>query len=121
MQYLFIFIGGAVGALLRYQLSFLPYWYELPIGTLCANIIGAFFMGFLTPLSLRIFNRYSYLKKAITTGCLGTLTTFSTLQFEIFSLLQAGEWLTSFIYFFISALLGVISCGLGFKLGVDCP
>ena len=34
MQYLFIFLGGAVGALLRYLLSFVNTSFEMPIGTL---------------------------------------------------------------------------------------
>ena len=42
MQYLYVFIGGAFGALLRYGLSIFNEGSSLPIGTLIANLTGAF-------------------------------------------------------------------------------
>ena len=42
MQYLFVFIGGLFGALLRYVLSTLNADSGLPLGTLIANTVGAF-------------------------------------------------------------------------------
>lgn len=41
MQYVYIFIGGALGALLRYLISFLNTDGGFPIGTLIANLTGA--------------------------------------------------------------------------------
>ncbi|WP_375794120.1 CrcB family protein, partial [Staphylococcus aureus] len=41
MQYLYIFIGGAIGALLRYLISFLNVSGSFPVGTFVANLIGA--------------------------------------------------------------------------------
>ena len=83
MQYLFIFIGGAFGALMRYLFSFFNHGHDIPIGTLSANLIGGFFMGFLSALTIKLFNNNPLLKKAVTTGFMGALTTFSTFQFEL--------------------------------------
>lgn len=80
MQYVYIFIGGALGALLRYLISFLNTDGGFPIGTLIANLTGAFVMGLLTALTIAFFSNHPTLKKAITTGFLGALTTFSTFQ-----------------------------------------
>ena len=74
MQYVYIFIGGALGALLRYLIS-LNTDGGFPIGTLIANLTGAFVMGLLTALIIAFF-KPSEPKKAITTGFLGALTTF---------------------------------------------
>ncbi|HDG7134078.1 TPA: CrcB family protein, partial [Staphylococcus aureus] len=52
MQYVYIFIGGALGALLRYLISFLNTDGGFPIGTLIANLTGAFVMGLLTALTI---------------------------------------------------------------------
>lgn len=46
MQYFYIFIGGAFGALLRYLFSFFNHGHDIPIGTLSANLIGGFLWDF---------------------------------------------------------------------------
>ncbi|MCE4966748.1 fluoride efflux transporter CrcB [Staphylococcus chromogenes] len=119
MQYFLIFLGGALGALLRYFCSLIPFWYELPVGTFFANIIGAFFMGLISTYALHLFKRYPQLKKAVTTGVLGALTTFSTFQFELYSFVQIEAWFEGLFYFIVSSGMGLISCGLGYKLGAD--
>ena len=43
MQYLYIFVGGALGALIRFCLSMLNEGSTFPLGTFVANLLGAFF------------------------------------------------------------------------------
>lgn len=119
MGYLYIFVGGALGALMRYMLSFLPLWHGLPIGTFLANMFGAFFMGFLSTYSLHFLETHTYLKKGITTGCLGALTTFSTFQFEVFTFFSIHAWFSGFLYLTLSSLVGIVCCIFGLKLGAD--
>lgn len=64
MQYVYIFIGGALGALLRYLISFLNTDGGFPIGTLIANLTGAFVMGLLTALTIAFFSKPSDPKKS---------------------------------------------------------
>lgn len=42
MQYIYIFIGGALGALLRYAFSTLNDSSGFPLGTFIVNLLGAF-------------------------------------------------------------------------------
>ncbi|MFZ8102029.1 fluoride efflux transporter CrcB [Staphylococcus arlettae] len=118
MQYLYIFIGGAFGAALRYGLSlFNNNSTAFPIGTLLANLTGATLMGLLGVLSLNYFRNNLHLKKAVTTGFLGALTTFSTFQFELVTMLNHQAIVHLFIYAIISYVLGILCCYLGVKIG----
>ncbi|QLK86313.1 fluoride efflux transporter CrcB [Staphylococcus sp. 17KM0847] len=117
MPYFTIFIGGSIGAILRYIFSLLPTWYELPVGTLIANFVGAYYMGYLFARRIPLFDRLPCLKKAITTGLLGALTTFSTFQYELLYLFTSGSWLTFICYAVFSYLGGLTFCYIGYRLG----
>lgn len=88
-----ISLGSALGALLRWQLglklnSFFP---TLPPGTLVANLVGAYVIGW----AMAYFAQASHLapewRLLIMTGFCGGLTTFSTFSAEVVTLLQAKE------------------------------
>lgn len=68
-----------------------PLHHAIPIGTLTANLVGAFIIG----LGLAWFNRMTHIDPAwkllITTGFCGGLTTFSTFSAEVVFLLQEGR------------------------------
>ncbi|WP_436859737.1 fluoride efflux transporter CrcB [Staphylococcus caeli] len=117
MQYLFIFLGGAFGALLRYGLSFINDSSGFPTGTLYANLIGAFLMGLLGTTAVKYFKNSPLLKKGITTGFLGALTTFSTFQFELLGFFEQGAYFLMITYALLSYLLGILFCYIGVKLG----
>jgi len=88
-----VFIGGGTGSVVRWLLSMRlnPVHAALPIGTLTANLVGAFIIG----LGLALFTRMTHLdpvwKLLITTGFCGGLTTFSTFSAEVVFLLQDGR------------------------------
>lgn len=117
MQYLYIFIGGALGALLRYGLSNFNHGNTFPIGTLIANLGGAFLMGLITALIINTFNQYPLIKKGITTGFLGALTTFSTFQFELVHMLEQQQYTLLIIYAIVSYVLGILLCYIGGRIG----
>ena len=89
-----VFIGGGTGSVARWLLSLKlnPMHHALPLGTLTANLIGAFIIG----AGLAWFNRLPQVdpiwKLLITTGFCGGLTTFSTFSSEVVFLLQAGSF-----------------------------
>ena len=88
--------GGAVfGAWLRWWLGirFNPLFPIVPLGTLAANLLGAFLVG----VAIAFFNRHPGLppeaRLIVVTGFLGALTTFSTFSSEVVNLLERGEYL----------------------------
>lgn len=96
-----ISIGAILGALLRWKLGeyFNHFFPTIPLGTLTANLFGSLLMGIIIFLA---FNHsfFSYdIRLGITTGFLGSLTTFSTFSAEAFTLISRQEifWLTTLI------------------------
>jgi CrcB protein len=89
-----VFIGGGTGSVLRWLLGMRlnPMHHAIPIGTLTANLLGAFIIG----VGLAWFNRMTHIdpmwKLLITTGFCGGLTTFSTFSAEVVFLLQDGRF-----------------------------
>jgi CrcB protein len=87
-------LGAAIGAWLRWGLGMLlnPAVAELPMGTLAANLIGGYLVGF----SIAFFMQHPGLspewRLLIITGFLGGLTTFSTFSAETVSLLVRGQY-----------------------------
>ncbi|MBI5975696.1 fluoride efflux transporter CrcB [Staphylococcus canis] len=117
MKYIFVFTGAMLGALLRYTISFLPNWHLFPIGTFLCNIIGAFLMGYLTIFFKSRIQVPQYLKKGLTTGLMGALTTFSTFQFELVTLLEHHHIEMLLIYALTSYIIGIAACFIGIRLG----
>ncbi|QJT79789.1 fluoride efflux transporter CrcB [Kosakonia sp. MUSA4] len=88
-----VFIGGGTGSVARWMLSMKlnPAHQIIPLGTLTANLVGAFIIG----MGLAWFNRMTHIdpvwKVLLTTGFCGGLTTFSTFSAEVVFLLQEGR------------------------------
>lgn len=107
---IYIFIGGGVGSVLRYLVSY--YGQKLcnigvfPIGTLLVNIIGCFMMGLLSAYFLKVENSFKFL---LITGFCGGFTTFSAFSSESIGLWQASHYYLMFIYIFSSVILGLIA------------
>ena len=105
-------IGGAIGAILRYMLSFIPFETSFPFATFITNILGAFFIGVVAGLS----DKSSLSPKAVLmlkTGVCGGFTTFSTFSLESWNLLSNGKLLTGSIYIVLSFSCCLIGVALG--------
>lgn len=103
-----IFLGGAVGALVRAGLveafgDAAPGW---PWVTFAVNVAGAFLLGyFVTRLQERL-PLSTYKRPLLGTGFCGALTTFSTIQVELLKMLDAGRPGLAFLYGAGSLLAG---------------
>ncbi len=87
-------VGAALGAWLRWALGLalnhaLPLF---PLGTLLANLVGAYLIGVSMGWIAQTGAMSPELRLFVITGFLGGLTTFSTFSAESLSLLQAGRY-----------------------------
>ena len=87
-----IYAGGVTGALIRVGLAraFPPDPGTWPWPTFAVNLLGAFLLGYFFAL-FRDRPEESLRHPFLATGICGTLTTFSTLQLELYELVDEGE------------------------------
>jgi len=110
-----IFLGGALGALLRAALAeALPAGgEEWPWATFLVNVAGAALLGFwFTTLS-----HTSYRRPLLTTGFCGALTTFSTVQLELVEMIDAGRPGLALLYLAVSLVAGLAGAQAGTAAG----
>jgi CrcB protein len=86
-------IAGGLGALARYGVDGLvsrriPS--AFPWGTFVVNVSGALVLGFLMTILTEQLTTAPWLRSGLTIGLLGGYTTFSTLSYESYRLLEDG-------------------------------
>jgi CrcB protein len=119
MHYLWVAIGGIIGANARFLLSAWAaerYGTRLPIGTFIINISGSFGLGVMSTLIAERFDGNLTASLLISTGFFGAYTTFSTFTYEAISLLQQGETRVAGRYLLGSMALGIAGALLGISL-----
>jgi CrcB protein len=106
-------VGGAVGALLRAVLleAFPPGPGAWPWATFVANVAGAGVLG----LVARRLGGAPY--ALLGPGLCGALTTFSTLQLELYDLLDRGDVALAAAYAAASVAAGLAAVAGGDRLG----
>ena len=112
MDFFFVALGGAAGAVGRYAVSLLPVKGAFPVLTLATNVLGAVLIGFVTGLCS---GREDASRRALLfwkTGVCGGFTTFSTFSLETLSLWEEKRYGMGGAYM-------LLSCGLCL-LGVFC-
>ena len=109
--YIYIAIGAAIGAILRHYLNVLfnPMNKLFSSGILVSNILGACLIGIALAYISENNNLDYNTKIAVTTGFLGSLTTFSAFSAEIFVLLQNSKFILVTILV-SSHVLGSVLC-----------
>ena len=87
-----MFAGGCAGALARLGLvEALPHGpLEWPWPTFIANLLGAFALGYFATRLQERLPLSAYRRPLLGTGFCGALTTFSTMQLEIYDILDGG-------------------------------
>ena len=119
LLYFYVGLGGVAGSLLRYLLSLVSvglWGKEFPIGTLFINLSGAFLLGFITTHFVGSKRVHPHLITALTTGVIGSYTTFSTFSVETVHLIESGKYILGFLYLFVSLIGGLLLVRTGMKL-----
>lgn len=116
MSFVFVALGGALGATARYSISLIPVRLEFPILTFFTNIIGAILIGFL----VGIFSNQPEISENTVlfwkTGVCGGFTTFSTFSLEAFNLLEEKKCVIGGIYVVLSCVFCILGILCGKKL-----
>ena len=111
-------LGAACGAWLRWGLGLWlnPMFLMVPMGTLAANLLGGLLMG----VALAVIQAWPAmtpaLKLLLTTGLLGGLTTFSTMQVEVLEMIGHGRSGLALGYLAASVGLGLLAMHLATAL-----
>jgi CrcB protein len=116
MQYLWVGIGGFVGANLRYILGRVisDRWGAVfPYGTLVINVSGAFVIGILMVILTERTVADPLWRQLTVVGFLGGYTTFSSYTWEAVRLFDDGRWGPGLGYLIGSNLLGLLACAAG--------
>lgn len=119
MLYLGIVLAGGSGALLRYFLgraAIALNWTALPFGTLLANVVGSFLIGYLWWMLVHRWQLSSDTQIIVLTGFLGGFTTFSAFSLEVVSLFENGLTGRAMLYVLLSVVLSILMCFAGLLL-----
>ena len=119
MGTLFVFIGGAVGALLRYCILSLFKGYPVDvIGVFLVNITGCFIIGFVSYLAIKKHNIISKnMNKMLTVGFAGGFTTFSAFTHPVLEMFLRHHYMYALLNMFLSVIIGLIFVSWGMNCG----
>jgi CrcB protein len=122
-SYLFVAVGGAIGAMARFGLNvFLQRDVEFPWGTLTANLLGCLVMGIIAQLisGAAWFDEAGIIpdqyRLLFAVGFCGSFTTLSSMVLELNTMLQKNEIFYSFSYL-VGTMIGGFAC---FYIGIVC-
>ncbi len=117
-KYLFIAIGGALGSIARFWVGTTVagrMGARFPFGTLVINITACFVIG----LSLEFLNRHASVSPSwrflIPIGFVGAYSTFSTFEWEAFTLGQSSFWI-AILYVAVSLVAGLVAVVAGISI-----
>lgn len=120
VKYVYIFVGGGIGAALRYWLQGVVHQRtgaDFPYGTLVVNVLGCFAIGMLMVSMEERFLSNPTLRLFLTVGILGGFTTFSSFSYETLALTRDGELLRALANVGFSVVTGLSATWVGMQLG----
>ena len=118
MSFIWVMIGGGLGAGLRYAISIgiqTNTSSTFPFGTLTANLLGCLAIGLLSAFFAQ--TESETLRLTLIVGVLGGFTTFSSFGLETVTLVQEGRLGEAAAYVLLSNIGGLLGVFVGLKLG----
>jgi CrcB protein len=116
MNYIWIFIGGGLGSIVRYELGqriIRIAGNAFPFATLMVNMISCFVLGLLIACLIKREIAGSMALLFIGTGFCGGFSTFSTFTAENFEMMKSGNY----VYVSVNIILSVVICLCSFWAG----
>ncbi|MBO6272061.1 CrcB family protein [bacterium] len=119
MEIVAIFMGGAIGAFLRYIiLSMFKYYPINVIGVFLVNMTGCFIIGFVTYIAIKKHHLINeYIKKLLIVGFAGGFTTFSAFSHPVIEMFFRHHYVYVFFNMFLSVIIGLIFVSWGMNCG----
>ena len=113
MSFLWVALGGAIGAMCRYAISLIPVKTTFPVLTLVTNIMGAVLIGLIVGIAMNNENVPPQLILFLRTGVCGGFTTFSTFSLEAYNLFERKVYGQGAAYVALSVLgcIAGVWCG----------
>lgn len=117
MNPLLVFIGGGLGAVLRYATgrAALVIGWAPPLATLGVNVVGCFAMGLLAGWFTSRGGGEPW-RLFLLTGLLGGFTTFSAFGLDALTLYERGAVGSALAYVAASVLISLAAVAAGFAL-----
>ena len=113
-NFIFVALGGSLGAIFRYGLVLLgnALGVSSHLATLIVNVIGSFILGSVIsicpPGTMMLFTSI---------GLCGAFTTFSTYSVQSIELLQTGHYWTAAAYIIGTVIICLVFAWFGLSLG----
>ena len=114
-RFLWVALGGALGAMLRYAVSLIPVRGSFPVLTLLTNLLGALLIGFIAGAA-EISAPSPGLILFAKTGLCGGFTTFSTFIQDNYKLIASQQLLMPALYTGLSVVVGYVALYIGLVL-----
>jgi len=114
--WIWLAVGGAVGAMARYGLTqFVDARHAgaFPYGTLAVNVVGCFAIGVIATLADEGRTLPPATRLLLITGLLGGFTTFSAFGLDTLRMIEAGRLVAAFGNAAGSVLLGIAAVVAG--------
>lgn len=116
MGFLYVGLGGAMGAMMRYAVGLIPYRGDFPVVTLFINVLGAFAIGFFTGIATNKHmsdNMLLFLR----VGVCGGFSTFAAFSLEAYNMFTSGSHILAIVYSLVSVTLCILGVWLGILAG----
>lgn len=120
MNFLYVGLAGSLGAVTRIWIGRMLINVNpealFPYHTLFINLLGSFLLAYFLIFVESKANISTNLKIGISTGFLGSFTTFSTFSVEAIYLIQIRAYEIALLYIVLSFIGGISFALLGYKL-----
>jgi CrcB protein len=114
--FLLVFLGGGLGAMVRYAAEWIPFGSAFPYSTLLVNVLGSLLLGLLFA-----FTKPGFMGPMLTlflgVGIMGGFTTFSGFSLHSIKLVEQAQYGVFAANVLCNNILSIAACWLGVSAG----